>query len=83
MFVSGSSVLCPETNEAGQRKLYLQEVNVKSNKKSTGQATSPGLIKILLTTIIQKELLVDKIIQALLSVTNSEASEHHRGLRVW
>lgn len=53
MFVSGSSVLCPETNEAGQRKFYLQEVNVKSNKKSTGQATSPGLIKILLTTIMQ------------------------------
>lgn len=53
VFVSGSSVLCPETNEAGQRKFYLQEVNVKSNKKSTGQATSPGLIKILLTTIMQ------------------------------
>lgn len=52
MFVSGSSVFCPETNEAGQRKLYLQEVNVKSNKKSTGQETSLGLIKMLVTKIM-------------------------------
>lgn len=52
MFVSGSSVLCPETNEAGQKKLYLQEVNVKSTKKSTGQAMSLGLIKMLLTKIM-------------------------------
>lgn len=48
-FVAGSSGLCPETSEAGQRKLQVQEVNVKSNKKSTGQATSLGLIKMLLT----------------------------------
>lgn len=52
VFVSGSSVLCPETNESGQRKPHVQEVNVKSNKKWTGQATSLGLIKMLLTTIM-------------------------------
>lgn len=52
VFVSGSSVLCPETNESSQRKPHHQEVDVKPNKKWTGQAMSLGLIKMLLTTIM-------------------------------
>lgn len=57
---------------------------MKSNKKINWPGNITGSDKNVTNNHnVDKELLVDKIIQALLSIINSEASEHHGELRVW